>query len=238
MLLAETSQNFQKWLSTPLFLHLCCISSMYNLLTFITKVMTPTVVKWNTCYIPPLHHCKLYGTAVCISLWTSKTRDVYANTRYQILTCTCAGARAVLWMMSQDLNLKSVAGDWETMSAELAQTAPYANDLRWRVRWQRIALDLPFRAISKKLNIVVYNIFEWFRTTAEVDPKPATTCDTLQKHDDHHRLYVVGLVMASPDLHLREIVDKVHEITGVSVDLSTICRLLAKHGLTRKNCNM
>ena len=40
--------------------------------------------------------------------------------------------------------------------------------------------------------------------------------------------------MASPDLRLKEIVDKVQEITGVSVDISTICRLLAQHGLTRK----
>ena len=96
---------------------------------------------------------------------------------------------------------------------------------------------MPFRAISKNLNIAVgtaHNIFERFRTTGKVDPKPATTRDTLRKLDDHHRLYVVGLVMASPDLHLKEIVDKVHEITGVSVDLSSICRLLAKHGLTRK----
>ena len=45
---------------------------------------------------------------------------------------------------------------------------------------------------------------------------------------------MVGLVIASPDLQLREIVDKVQEITGVSVDISTICRLLAQHGLTRK----
>ena len=44
--------------------------------------------------------------------------------------------------------------------------------------------------------------------------------------------------MASPDLHLKEIVDKVQEITGVSVDISTICRLLAQHGLTRKKLHV
>ena len=116
------------------------------------------------------------------------------------------------------------------MSTEPARTAPYT---RWRVIWQRIALDLSFRSISKNLNIAAYNIFDQFRT-GEVGPKPATMHDTLQKLDCHHRLYVIGLVMASPDLHLKEIVDKVHEVTGVSVDLSTICHLLAQHGLTRK----
>ena len=130
-----------------------------------------------------------------------------------------------------------IRGGRSIMSAEPTRTAPYANDLRWRVIWQRIALDLSFRSISKNLNIAVgtaYNIFDRFRTTGEVDPKPATTRDTLRKLDCHHRLYVIGLVMASPDVHLKEIIDKVHEITGVSVDLSTICRLLAQHGLTRK----
>ena len=123
------------------------------------------------------------------------------------------------------------------MSAESGRTAPYGNDLRWRVVWQRIALDLPFRNIAKNLCIAVgtaHNIFERFQATGEVDPKPATKRDTLRKLDCHQRLYVVGLVITSPDLRLREIVDNVHEITGVSVDISTICRLLAQHGLTRK----
>ena len=128
----------------------------------------------------------------------------------------------------------SVSGE---MSAEPARTAPYANDLRWRVIWQRIALELPFKSIAKNLCISVgtaHNIFERFRTTGEVDPKPAARRDVLQKLDCHHRLYVIGLVMASPDLQLKELVDRVQEITGVSVHLSTICRLLAQHGLTRK----
>ena len=63
---------------------------------------------------------------------------------------------------------------------------------------------MSFRSISKNLNIAAYNIFDQFRT-GEVGPKPATMHDTLQKLDCHHRLYVIGLVMASPDLHLKEI---------------------------------
>lgn len=123
------------------------------------------------------------------------------------------------------------------MSAEPGRTAPYANDLRWRVVWQHVALELPFRNIAKNLSISVgtaHNIFKRFQDTGEVDPKPATRRENLRKLDNHHRLYVIGLIMASPDLHLSELVSKVHEITGITVHVSTICRLLAEHGFTRK----
>lgn len=40
--------------------------------------------------------------------------------------------------------------------------------------------------------------------------------------------------MASSDLQLSELVSKVQEITGITVHVSTICRLLAEHGFTRK----
>ena len=123
------------------------------------------------------------------------------------------------------------------MSAEPGRTAPYANDLRWRVVWQHVALELPFRNIAKNLSISVgtaHNIFKRFQDTGEVDPKPATRRENLRKLDNHHRLYVIGLIMASPDLHLSELVSKVHEITGITIHVSTICRLLAEHGFTRK----
>lgn len=147
------------------------------------------------------------------------------------------GARRALGVRTWTLRIKFEIRGGRTrlrMSAEPARTAPYGKDLRWRVIWQRIALDLPFRTIANNLCIAVGTAHNIFEATGEVDPKHATRRDSLQKLDCHHRLYVVGLVLASPDLRLKEIVDKVLEITGVSVDISTICRLLAQHGFTRK----
>ena len=40
--------------------------------------------------------------------------------------------------------------------------------------------------------------------------------------------------MANPTLHLSEIAEKVREISGTVVSTSTLCRLLASHGFTRK----
>ena len=106
-----------------------------------------------------------------------------------------------------DLNLSRELQ--QVMSAEPGRTAPYANDLRWRVVWQHVALELPFRNIANNLSISVgtaYNIFKRFEDTGEVDPKPATKRESLRKLDSHHRLYVISLIMSSPDLHLSELV--------------------------------
>ena len=173
---------------------------------------------------------------------TSNTEtDVYITTvrvAHSSLSTLAAGhwraPHEGAWTLNQ---FEKRGGRTRIMSAEPARTAPYGKDLRWRVIWQRIAQDLPFRTIASNLCIAVgtaHNIFERFQATGEVDPKPATRRDSLQKLNSHHRLYVVGLVLASPDLRLKEIVDKVVEITGVSADISTICRLLAQHGFTRK----
>ena len=125
-------------------------------------------------------------------------------------------------MTSPSIRFEFVAGTTREMSAEPGRTAPYANDLRWRVVWQHIALELPFRNIAKNLSISVGTayIFKRFRDTGEVDPKPATKRESLRKLDNHHRLYVIGLIMASPDLHLSELISKVHEITGITVHVS------------------
>ena len=50
----------------------------------------------------------------------------------------------------------------------------------------------------------------------------------------YDELQVVGLLLESPNLFLREVCRKVSTLTGVMVSESTICRILQRHGLTRK----
>ena len=96
-------------------------------------------------------------------------------------------------------------------------------------------MDLRYEAIARNLNIslgTAYNIFKLFESTGEVDPNKKPRRD--HKLDDHHALYIVGLVLNFPALQLSEFVDKVAEVSGTVVSTSTMCRLLASHGLTRK----
>lgn len=96
-------------------------------------------------------------------------------------------------------------------------------------------MDLSFRAIARNLNIsvgTVHNIFTRFKDTCEVSSQAHRKHE--RKLDEHHESYIVCLVINSPTLYLHEVVEKVYEITGTSVSVPTICRLLAKHGITRK----
>ena len=93
-------------------------------------------------------------------------------------------------------------------------------------------MDLRYEAIARNLNILLgtaYNIFKLFESTGEVDPNKKPRRD--HKLDDHHALYIVGLVLNFPALQLSELVDKVAEVSGTVVSTS---RLPASHGLSRK----
>lgn len=123
------------------------------------------------------------------------------------------------------------------MSAEPLRTKSYSDDLRWRVVWQKISMDLPFRTIAKNLNISVgtaFNVFSIFKSTGEVSAKVPRKREEIRKLDEHHEGYIIGLIINSPTLHLSEIVDRVYTATGIVTSVPTICKLLARHGLTRK----
>ena len=120
-------------------------------------------------------------------------------------------------------------------SAEPMQRAPYSNDLRWRIVWQRIALDYGFQKIASNLNISVgtaYNIFKLFEATGEVDHKSQPKRD--RKLDSHHEIYIIAMILHCPTLQLSEIASKVEEISGTVVSTATLCKLIASYGMTRK----
>lgn len=60
------------------------------------------------------------------------------------------------------------------LSAEPGRKAPYSNDLRWRIVWQRTGMDLSFRNIARNLNISIstaHSICKKFEETGDVSPK-------------------------------------------------------------------
>ena len=89
------------------------------------------------------------------------------------------------------------------MSAEPGRTRAYSPDLRWRVVWQRIAMDCSYRDIAERLSISVgtaYNIFKLFERTGSVDGKPPSKRPDLSKLDDHHQQYIISMVLDNPSL--------------------------------------
>ena len=122
------------------------------------------------------------------------------------------------------------------MSAEPGRKAPYSTDLRWRVVWQRIGMDLKYREIARNLNVAVgtvHNIFTRFESTGEVSPsKPSR--DQTRVLTGQQELLITGLLLDNPGLYIAEISNKISELTGIQISASTICRIIHRNGLTRK----
>lgn len=122
------------------------------------------------------------------------------------------------------------------MSCEPGRRAPYSVDLRYKIIWQRFAREQKLDTIAKNLCVsigTVHNICKLFKQTGSVEPSKHGHSSTrmLSKYDE---LQVVGLLLENPNLYLHEVCRKVSTNIGVDVSDSTICRILRRHGLTRK----
>jgi transposase len=122
-------------------------------------------------------------------------------------------------------------------SAEPRRRSIYGKDIAIRVVWQRLGMDLPFRDIAKRLQIGVgsaYRLYRRYILTGEFSPSKRSSRPSVRKLDEHHELYIIGLLIVNPGLYLTEMCAKVKGATGVSVSGPTVCRLLKRNGYTRK----
>ena len=120
------------------------------------------------------------------------------------------------------------------LSAEPARKSAYSDDLRWRVVWQRIQ-EKYFREIATNLNLsfgTVHNIWQKFEVTGDISKKiPAERERFLE---EHHEMLILWILTTHPDMYLSELSSYIHSETGTVVSNSTICRLLKRHGYSRK----
>ena len=125
------------------------------------------------------------------------------------------------------------------MSAEPNRRKPYGTDLRWRVVYQRIGMNLPLKEIAANLMIsisTVCRVCAHFERTGsvQVGSNRQKRRYDIRRLDEQSELFVVGLVIDSPTLYLAEMCKKVYEVYNVRVSAATICRLLRSYGFTRK----
>ena len=79
----------------------------------------------------------------------------------------------------------------------------------------------------------VYNICKLFGQTGEVNPSNPNHTNT-RVLSDYDELVIIGLLMENPSLYLSELCHRVWTITGIHVTNSTFCRIIHRHGFTRK----
>ena len=119
------------------------------------------------------------------------------------------------------------------VSAEPGRKAPYSKDIVWCVVWQRIATELPFRKIAKNLNSslgTIHNMYKRFEQTGDVQRNKPIRWDYLRALNGQQEFFIVE----NPPLFVSKMCKAVHEMTGLEVSASTLCRVIPRHGLTRK----
>ena len=167
--------------------------------------------------------CTAYFSSVRISRSPYGFRDNFCCTR------STARARIHLKFQAGSLKLK--------MPAEPGRKRAYSVDIRWRVVYQRIGMELHFHEIANRLNIATstaHRIYQQFARTGDVEPARRKARPELRALDEHNELLVIGIIMENPTVYLEEICKRILSITNIAVAPSTICRLLRRYGITRK----
>ena len=124
-----------------------------------------------------------------------------------------------------------------TTTAEPGRKRPYDGDLRWRIVYQRIGMNFTYQRIARNLNIstsTAQKIFKRFETTGSIEPTSSKTKVHLHSLDQHTEIYLIGTVLENSSVYLDELCLMIHNTFNINVSPPTICRVLRRHGITRK----
>ena len=122
-------------------------------------------------------------------------------------------------------------------SCEPGRRRAYDEDVRWRIVWQREALNKKCKDVASNLGVdpaTVSRIVRRFRQTGLVLKKSHPPRRTFRKLTVGAEMLILHTVLRRPGIYLHELARKLYENLGVDVSLSTICMFLNKSGFTRQ----
>ena len=91
-------------------------------------------------------------------------------------------------------------------------------------KWQRIYI------------YICWNRLQYFKTFENTGSVHSTKPDRVGTRvlSGHEELLVVGLLLGNLALYLSEICQKLYDVTNTVVSAPTVCRVIRRHGFTRK----
>ncbi len=126
-------------------------------------------------------------------------------------------------------------------SCEPGRRAPYSENLRWRMIWQREVLGMKLVDIAKCLNVdtsTVWRVNRLFQCTGSVTKCHYPANRRVKKLFDNVKFLILNLVLDKPQLYLREIKAEVLTVTGLDVSLASLCRFLKNMNFSRQKMQM
>ena len=122
------------------------------------------------------------------------------------------------------------------MSAEPGRKTAYSNDLRWRIVYQGIAMNLRMPLVKIAQNVAVSTVHPYIpiEESGTLDPLSPRKWLDCRRLDLRSELHVVGVILENPSMYQGELCLEVMQVFGIEISPSTVCRTLRRYGLTRK----
>lgn len=127
------------------------------------------------------------------------------------------------------------------ISYEPKRCTAYPTDLRWRMVYQREALNLSYEAIGHNLGVdpsTVYRTVNLYLKTGNVDKKQYNTANLPRKLTDQVQFFIMHIMLDKPGIMLAEIQKEVMQVMQMELAQSTICKFLHNHKFSRQKMQM
>lgn len=126
-------------------------------------------------------------------------------------------------------------------SIESSRSSAYDEDLRWRIVYQSLGLELSCRKVASNLGVdpsTVSRVVQRFQCTGSVEKKAYNSLALPRKLTDTVKFFVLQLVMERPGIYLYEIQAEMEQVMKLDVGLSTICEFLHEQGFSRQRMQL
>ena len=129
-------------------------------------------------------------------------------------------------------------------SCERDRTSPYAEDLRWRMVWQREGLGLTLQQISNNLNVdksTVQRVTSSFKESGTVSKKAYPRGDHVKpnkKLSSSVKLYIMHYVLQKPSSYLWELQMELRTSLHLEISLTSLSRFLKENNFTRQKLSL
>ena len=114
-------------------------------------------------------------------------------------------------------------------SCEPSRTAAYGLDIRWRMVYQRVYLELSFKAT------IVRRTLDLFMLTGDVTkrPYPEQHGCKLRRLTEDDQLFILNLVLERPGIYLHKLKHELLVSKATQASMATICRFLHSCSFSR-----
>jgi len=126
-------------------------------------------------------------------------------------------------------------------SYEPSRTSAYFKDLRWRMVYQWLGLDLPLKIVANNLGVDISTVqrnVALFLRTGDVEKNKYDSNNVIKKVTEELKYFLMHIVLDNPGIMLCEIQREILSTYNTPIAESTICQTLHQLNFSRKKMHI